>query len=86
MTKLIGWTERMEDRVKREVRVTFLPGDRLKWQFKRADEDQWDYDTPPSQSDWENLLEKAKGFYNRRRATLKQLEVVRLLAQQASAS
>lgn len=86
MTKLIAWTERMEDRVKREVRITFLPGDRLKWQFKRADEDKWDYDTPPSQTDWENLLEKTEGFYNRRRATLKQLEVVRLLARQASAS
>ncbi len=86
MKKDIGWTERMEDGVKRETRITFLPGDRIKWQFKRSDQERWDYDTPPTKADWDTLLEKAEGFYNRRRATLKHLECVRLLARQADAS
>ena len=80
MKRMLCWTERAEDGVKREVRVTFLPGERIKWQFKRADEERWDYDAPPTRPDWDTLLEKTEGLYNRRRATLKQLEAVRRLA------
>ncbi len=80
MRRMICWTERLSDGVKREVRVTFLPGEHIKWQYKRSDEERWDYNTPATKADWEVLLEKTEGFYNRRRATLKQLETVQRLA------
>ncbi|MDD2235629.1 MAG: hypothetical protein PHP44_02110 [Kiritimatiellae bacterium] len=79
MRRMICWKERLSGGVKREVRVTFLPGEHLKWQYKRSDEERWDYDTPPTKADWDILLEKTQGFYNRRRATLKQLEAVQRL-------
>lgn len=86
MRRMICWTERLADGAKREVRITFLPGEQIKWQYKRSDEERWDYDTPPTKADWELLLEKTHGFYNRRRATLKQLETVQRLAGQESNS
>ncbi len=44
----------MADGVKREVRVT-IRGGHLKWQFKRADEECWDYDHKPEAADWDAL-------------------------------
>jgi len=84
MRRQICWTERMEDGVKRETRVTFHGGG-LKWQFKRADRAEWDYDSPPTAEDWADLEERVEGRYRRKRAPLKDLELVRKLRQQASA-
>lgn len=55
----ISWVLKTEDGVKREVRVN-LHGRRLKWQFKRADEDAWDYDSEPTESDWEEFFDRMK--------------------------
>lgn len=74
--RLVCWTERLEDRTKREVRVDFSSGN-IKWQFKRSDEEKWDYDSPPSEEDWQNLLLHSEGRYRRRRMPLNHLELVR---------
>jgi len=56
MKHKVKWTERGEDGVKREVRVEITRGG-LKWQFKRADEDRWDYDSKPTEDEWNTLEE-----------------------------
>ena len=78
----IEWMEKLEDRTKRKVRITFS-GDRIKWQFKRSDEEQWDYDTPPTVDDWETLEEKVDALYHRRRQPYKHLELVKKLRREA---
>ena len=72
----IAWTERIENRVKREVRVTFI-GKQLKWQYKRSDEERWDYDTPPTAHDWDSLLEHAEAKYRRNRIPLKIVNMIK---------
>lgn len=57
MKQKLSWTVRQEDRVKQETRVEISRGN-IKWQFKRADEDRWDYDRVPSVSDWDKLEEE----------------------------
>jgi hypothetical protein len=80
----VEWVEKLEDRVKREVRVSF-PGKRqVKWQFKRSDEERWDYDTPPTLDEWDILEERLSGMYNRRRASFETLELVRRLRREAA--
>ncbi|MBN2302049.1 MAG: hypothetical protein JXN60_05975 [Lentisphaerae bacterium] len=56
MKKQISWTTRMADGVKREVRVS-VDSHKAKWQFKRSDEDRWDYHSPPATEDWDALEE-----------------------------
>ena len=77
MQRQICWVEKLEHGVKREVRVTVQRG-AIKWQFKRSDEERWDYDSPPSKAEWDSLLEKATNRYQRRTATFPDLELVRL--------
>ena len=76
MKREIEWKERLDDGVKRTVRINIHAG-KIKWQFKRSDEERWDYDTPPSSEDWKALEEKVEALYNRRRAALKDVELVR---------
>lgn len=79
----IEWTERLEDRVKRKVRITFPGKTLMKWQTKRSDEEMWDYDTPPSAEDWENIVEKVDILYHRRRQPYHRLELVKKLRKKA---
>jgi len=79
----IEWVEKLEGGVKRKIRITFLGHGNIKWQFKRSDEDFWDYDTPPTSDDWNTLEKKAEALYNRRRLPYKHLELVRLLKKKA---
>lgn len=63
MKRKISWTLRCDDGVKREVRVELSHGS-MKWQFKRADEERWDYDTPATAADWdmlETIIEHRQG-------------------------
>ena len=80
----LEWVERLENRVKRTVRITFVGHDRIKWQFKRSDEDFWDYDIPPTGEDWEALEMKIDALYHRRRSPYKHLELVRKLKKKAA--
>lgn len=54
MKKRTTWTKKCEDGVKREVRVELHHG-KIKWQFKRQDEEKWDYDSLPTSADWDEL-------------------------------
>lgn len=55
MHNLISWTEKLPaEGVKRETRVQVTQR-HLKWQFKRSDEEKWDYDSAPGPADWDML-------------------------------
>ena len=56
--------ERLEDRTKVDVRVTFH-GAEIKWQFRRSDMKVWDYETPPTDEQWDTLAEKLRNLYQR---------------------
>jgi hypothetical protein len=63
MKKHVSWTDRLDDGVKRETRV-HVHSQHMKWQFKRSDEDAWDYDSPPTPEDWdclEDILRRRAG-------------------------
>jgi hypothetical protein len=79
----IEWVEKLENRLKRKIRITFQGQGRIKWQFKRSDEDSWNYDAAPSTTDWDTLEAKVEGLYNRRRIPLRKLELVRRLRKEA---
>lgn len=79
MKRDLEWNERQEDGVKRYTRVKFPGNGQIKWQFKRADEEQWDYETLPTPEDWKALEEKVDALYHRRRAALRDWELVKKL-------
>jgi hypothetical protein len=78
MKNCISWTERQPDGVKRETRVHVF-GDKFKWQFKRADEERWDYDSQPTEEDWDALEDILRRRAGRGRAVnqLKALQKIR---------
>ena len=84
MQRQICWIDRLEDGVKREVRVT-VENTLLKWQFKRSDEERWDYKGPPTKEDWDTLLQKVDNRYHRRTASHGNLELVKRLHAKATA-
>jgi|GEM_PF-2826498 len=73
MNRPLEWNEKLPDGGRRRVRVTFFSA-MIKWQFQIQGE-AWDYDTPPSLTDWERLLDEVKRRHQRRRATQKELEL-----------
>lgn len=79
----IEWIERLDNGLKRKIRITFLGKGKMKWQTKRSDEEYWDYDTPPSSADWDTLQDKMDSLYNRRRESFKNVELVRKLRKNA---
>jgi hypothetical protein len=83
MRKKIEWTTRVEDRVKRTVRVAFPGPNRIRWQTKRSDEEKWQYDQPPLPEDWEMLLERLEAGYRRGRYPYKHLELAKAERQKA---
>ena len=85
MKRDIEWVEKIEKGVKRKVRISFHGKGKMKWQFKRTDEDRWDYDSPPTADDWEILEEKVESGYTRRRYAYELLELVRKLRKEAGA-
>lgn len=82
MKRNIEWKERLDDGAKRIVRINFPGQGKIKWQFKRSDEERWDYDTPPSSNDWKTLEAKVAALYNRRRCALRDLELVKKMREQ----
>ena len=70
--------------MKRFTRVKFPGNGVIKWQFKRADEERWDYDTPPTAEDWKTLEEKVDKLYHRRRAALRDWELVKKMREENS--
>jgi hypothetical protein len=64
--------------VKRETRVT-VQARRVKWQFKRADQDRWDYEDRPTADDWNTLEEilVRRGKRGRQMITLERVRAQR---------
>lgn len=83
MKRTIEWVEKVEGGIKRKVRVGFPGHGKVKWQFKRSDEEQWDYDSPPTAEDWSMLEEKVDALYHRRRAPYDVLQLVQQLSRKA---
>ena len=79
MKRDIEWKEKLDGGVRRVIRVKFPGNGQVKWQFKRSDEEHWDYDTPASPEDWEYLENKVDQLYHRRRACLRDWELVKRL-------
>ena len=73
----ISWTERQADGVKRETRVR-ISKTAVKWQFKRTDQERWDYDSPPDDADWDMLEDILRRRAHRGR-TVAMLDMVRRL-------
>jgi hypothetical protein len=76
MKRQIKWVDKTGD-VKREIRVTFVPGNQIKWQFKPADRASWDYDTPPSEEDWDELQTKVENRIQRGTVQAKDLDLLK---------
>ena len=47
-----------------EIRVTIHAGE-VKWQFLRAEQERWDYDTPPTEAQWADLEHRLQNRYQR---------------------
>ena len=77
MMRQVCWVEKLDDGVKREIRVAVERG-HLKWQFKRSDADAWDYTSPPTREDWDNFLGRMEDRYQRRNVSFDDLERVRV--------
>lgn len=63
MKRKISWTTKLDDGVKREVRVE-VKKNLLRWQQKRTDEERWVYDFTPNAEDWdmlEDILKRRSG-------------------------
>jgi len=64
MKRQIRWTDLDPDDVKVRVRVT-IHGKQIKWQFQRKGEEVWDYDTPPTDAQWQELERRLQEHYQR---------------------
>jgi len=76
MMRQVCWIEKLDDGVKRDVRVAVERG-QVKWQFKRSDEDRFDYTTPPTSEDWDQFLERMENRYQRRNVSFDDLQLAR---------
>ena len=75
----IEWSDKPVPGIKRKIRVTFIKNNSIKWQFKRSNEDKWDYITPPTLNDWKDLQEKAYALYQRKRLSYENLKRIQNL-------
>jgi len=78
MKRDIEWVEKLESGVKRTVRIIFYQGE-IRWQFRCSDQERWIFNTPPSPADWSALESKVDQLYRRRRASYKDLVLVRTM-------
>lgn len=82
MRRQLCWTERLEDGLKREVRVAFH-GKGLRWQWKRSDQESWVYDKPPTTADWNSIEALAENWYQRHRLPREHVDRIRRLRREA---
>jgi hypothetical protein len=78
MKRDLEWIEKLDDGVKRTVRIAIQKG-KITWQFKLSNMRLWDHTTPPTPADWAKLEAKIDQLYYRRRAGYQELEFVRLM-------
>ena len=82
MQNPIYWFDKLENGTKREVQVT-VAQQRVVWAFRLLGEEAWEETTQPTAEHWDNLLQKMKDRYQRRRATALDLNLVTRLHQRA---
>lgn len=78
MRRDINWITKRDDGSRYDVRVTWFSGS-YKFQFKEKGATRWDYDRKPSRDDMEIFLDAIERRYQRRTATLIELEEARRL-------
>lgn len=76
MNRDINWKTKRDDGTSYEVRVYWFSG-KFKMQFREKGADSWDYDRKPSPADLADLVDNIERRYQRRNATLKELEIAR---------
>lgn len=79
MRRPVCWVEKLDDGVKREVRVMFEGGGRIRWQAKRSDQEHWIYDVVATDEEWAELESNMERRYRRRNVPLKDVELVKKL-------
>jgi hypothetical protein len=82
MRRDINWVTRRDDGSRYQVRVTWFSGS-FKLQFKEQGAERWEYERAPSPDDWAAFLDAIERRYQRRQATLKELEVARRMVAEA---
>ncbi len=82
MNRDINWKTKRDDGTSYEVRVHWFSG-KFKMQFREKGADSWDYDRKPSQADLADLVDNIERRYQRRSATLKELEIARKMLAEA---
>ncbi|MBP5638241.1 MAG: hypothetical protein J6X55_02090 [Victivallales bacterium] len=75
MRRPISWTEKTSEG-KKETRVT-INGDNVKWQFLQPNSEKWDYDSKPTEEDWQILEEKITNLMQRGHFLASELELVK---------
>lgn len=83
MRRPVCWSDRDEDGVSVDIRVTFVDARHLKWQFKRKGDERWVYDRIPSLDHWSFLVRKVEDRYQRRAAAWEDVLRVRKLYAEA---
>jgi hypothetical protein len=73
---------RRDDGSRYQVRVTWFSG-AFKLQFKEHGADRWEYDRTPTSEDWATFLDAIERRYQRKQATLKELEVAQQMVAEA---
>lgn len=86
MRKPVIWVERDENRVKTEIRVSFMGGRPPRWQSKRAGSEEWVYDFEPTPDQWIFLASKIEDRYRRRAATWEDVLRIRELRDRMTGS
>jgi hypothetical protein len=85
MRRDINWKTKRADGSVYFVRVTWFSG-RFKLQFAEGKNGRWEYERVPSREDLETFVNAIERRYQRREATLKELEEAkRMLAEAPSA-
>ena len=74
MRRPIAWTDKGEDGIRREVRVTFH-GNTIKWQFLSDGAEGWDYASAPTEEDWRQLEQKLRDLWQRGHACKREMEM-----------
>jgi hypothetical protein len=70
------WEEKLEDRTKWTVRVSFPGGGKVVWMRRNGDDEEWDRGMTPTAEHWAFLEKKVRGRYNRSRASIRTVELV----------
>jgi hypothetical protein len=85
MRRDINWKTKRDDGTSYQVRVTWFSG-RFKLQFREGRRGNWEYDRIPSREDLETFYDAIERRYQRREATVRELEEARKMLDAAPPS